>query len=235
MMGEIEMVAIGLLLGLLALALGGVVAHLLDGHQEQRRQNMRKNRLHDYNSYGRLSSAYAASDLVPWILEMGDLQGCRIQVLGGDGTYINQKSGSVWSKGLKDWIEKGLYVDYILLGIDQSTRKRYLDLMTELNRNNQTRLRVKVARKPNGGYPDDVNKIREDLRTCHPTLLYGSDRSKRAMWIEGDHQPNSEFAYDVWYVPPNAMDEECKDEFEHYEHQVETIKPYCVDLIEATV
>lgn len=234
-MGEIEAAAIGVLLGLLTLVVGGGVARWLDGRQEKRRQNMRKSRLRDYSSHGRLSSAYAASDLVPWVLGMDNLHGCRIQVLGGDGTYINQKSGSVWSDGLQAWIKEGVDVDYILLGIDKSTRKRYLNLMTELNGNGQTHLRVKVARMPDGGYPDAVKKTREDLRTCHPTLLYGSDLSKRAMWIEGDHPPNSEFAYDVWYVPPNAMDDECKNEFEHYERQVETIKPYCVDLIDATV
>ena len=55
------------------------------------------------------------------------------------------------------------------------------------------------------------------------------------MWIEGDHQRNSAFAYDVWYVPPNAMNDERKAEFERYERQIERIKPYCVDLAGAIV
>lgn len=235
MMGEFVVMTSGVLLGLLVLFVGILVASRLDARQEERRQERRKSRLRDYKSAGRLSSAYAASDLVPWVLDMGDLKGCRIQVLGGDGTYINQENGHVWSDGLEEWTKRGLDVDYILLGADEPTRQQYIRLMNKLNRDGSARLRVMVARKPVGGYPDGVKETEEDLHTCHPTLLYGSDDSKRAMWIEGDHQPHSEFAYDVWYVPPNAMNDDRKAEFEHYERQVESIRSYCVELDAATV
>ena len=234
-MGELVAVGVGLLLGLSVLAVGVHVPFRLGRRQEKRRQEARRVHLRDYSSDGRLSSAYAASDLVPWVLGMDALRGCRIQVLGGDGTYINQDNGRVWSDGLQAWVEEGLNVDYILLDIDEPTRKQYMRLMSELNGDGNVRLRVKVARRPSQGYPDDVGETEQDLRTCHPTLLYGSDLGKRAMWIEGDHQPNSELAYDVFYVPPNAMDEKWQAEFEHYERQVDAIKPYCVDLANAAV
>lgn len=192
-------------------------------------------RLRDYSADGRLSSAYAASDLVPWVSGMADLGGCRIQVFGGDGAYINQQKGVVWSDGLQDWVKKGLDVDYILLETDESTRKQCMGMMSKLNTDGNVHLRVMVAQKPDQGYPIDVRETAEDLRTCHPTLLYGSDLGKRAMWIEGDHQANSELAYDVCYVPPGAMSEKWKAEFEHYERQIDAIKPYCVDLADARV
>ena len=234
-MSQLVAVAIGALLGLLVLIVGVGGARRLDRPEEQRRQDERKTRLRDYRSAGRLSSAYAASDLVPWILGMADLEESRIQVFGGDGTYINQERGFVWSDGIKDWLREGLNVDYILLGIDKSTREKYMALMDKLNVDGSARLRVKVARQPDKGYPDAVKQTEVDLRTCHPTLLYGRDGHPRAMWIEGDHQPNSEFAYGVSYVPPNAMDDEWKQEFEHYERQIEAIKPYCVDLADVQI
>lgn len=234
-MGELGAMVIGVLLGILVLVVGVWVASRLDTRQKQRKQKVRKIRLADYNSSGTLASAYAASDLVPWVLGMDDLRGGRIQVLGGDGTYINQEKGFVWSDGLEAWLKEGLDVDYILLNIDEPTREQYRHLLNKLNGGDNARLRVIVAQKPNGGYPEGVRGTEEDLRTCHPTLLYGSDQGRRAMWIEGDHQPNSEYAYDVSYVPPNAMNDERKREFMHYESQVEAIKSYCVDLEKATV
>ena len=234
-MGELEAVAVGVTLGLLVLIVGVCVASRLDDRQKDQRRKTRDYRLADYNSDGRLDSAYAASDLVPWVLKMGDLKGCRIQVLGGDGDYINGEKGRVWSDGLKNWVDKGLDVDYVLLEVNEHTREQYMCLMDKLNESGNVHFRVMVAQKPIEGYPEGVRETEEDLRTCHPTLLYGSDQSKRAMWIEGDHQPNSEFAYGVWYVPPAAMDDERKAEFTHYERQVEAIKPYCVELVEARV
>lgn len=232
---ELVAVAIGVVLGLLVLAAGVQLARRLDNRQEKRRQEARMSRLLDYNSDGRLSSAYAASDLVPWVLGMADLGGCRIQVFGGDGTYITQENGRVWRDGIKAWVEAGLDVDYLLLEIDEPTRKQYLGLMNELNTSGKVRLRVRVAQQPDSGYPDDVKETEGDLRTCHPTLLYGSDLGKRAMWIEGDHQANSELAYDVCYVPPGAMNGKWKAEFEHYECQVDAMEPYCVDVADARV
>lgn len=234
-MGELAAGAVGVFLGALVLVVGVGVANRLDARQRRRKQGVRQARLADYDSDGRLASAYAASDLAPWVSEMGDLRGCRIQVLGGDGTYINQENGRVWRGGLEAWINKGLDVDYILLGIDERTREQYMRLLDDLNGKDNARLRVLVAQRPAEGYPEGVRETEEDLRTCHPTLLYGTDHGEWAMWIEGDHQPNSAFAYDVWYVPPNAMKDEQRAEFRHYEDQIEAIKPYCVDLADAVV
>lgn len=234
-MDELVAAAIGVLLGLLVLVAGVWIGNRLDTRQKQQKQDMRKARLANYDSGGELASAYAASDLVPWVLGMDGLSGGRIQVLGGDGTYINQEKGAVWSDGLDAWLKEGLNVDYILLEIDEHTHAQYTRLSKELNGRHEARFRVIVAREPSGGYPKDVKGTEEDLHTCHPTLLYGSDNSGRAMWIEGDHQPNSEYAYDVRYVPPKAMNDEWQREFMHYESQIEKIKSYCVDLETVTV
>lgn len=232
---DFAMLLLGVLLGLLVPVVGVCAAKLIDWRQGKRLEARESSLLNDYISDGRLNRAYTATGLVPWVLGMGDLKGCRIQVWGSDGTYINQENGDVWSNGLRAWIERGLDVDYLLLTVDEPTRQRYIALMNELNRDGDVRLRVKVVQTPEHGYPDDVTETVEDLHTCHPTLLYGSNQDKWAMWIEGDHQPNSKLAYDVWYVPPKAMDNERKTEFKHYEDQIEKIKPYCVDLVAVKV
>lgn len=64
-MGELAAGAVGVLLGALVLVVGVGVANRLDARQRRRKQGVRQARLTDYDSDGRLASAYAASDLVP--------------------------------------------------------------------------------------------------------------------------------------------------------------------------
>ena len=216
---------VAVVLAISALLVGLMMEKLTRQRQKKKERDERS------RSAGRLDAAFAATDLVPWVSSLENLSGCKIQIFGSDGGYVNRSNGDVWKQGLREWVKKGLKVDYILLSVDNEIITEYLNLMEDLNGEEKC-LDVQVVRGTNPKLSDpDLQATLKDLQTCHPTLLYSKDGEKMAMWVEGEHAEGSDIAYDILYVPPEDIAQYSRD-FEHYERKIKPIRESCVSLSE---
>lgn len=99
-----------------------------------------------------------------------------------------------WHRKFELWTGSGLKITYILLEADADVRETLLDLKERIGDGFDAFILKE------GAIEDHVRP----LRTYHPTLFIGAN-GKNAAWIEGWHPPESTYAYDITYIPPNAM------------------------------
>lgn len=181
-----------------------------------------------------IPSVTIADDLIPLIddliAEFPPAGEKRLQVMGGDGKYITLANGEQWRNGIRSWTDKGLNVDYILLDADEEVIRELKGLQFECQQNlGDFSVSVLNRDKATG-----IGKLVEGLKTRHPTLFFGPG-NERAMWIEGNHPEESEFAFDVSYVSPRAMErhETARSLFEKYQSEIDSIAPFCSPIDEA--
>lgn len=189
---------------------------------ERKRIKVRNSRAR-LGQVSKIAAAQIASDLVPLVNKLS-LENSKLRIVGYDGQYILGKNRRLWKKSLSEWLRKGLDVEYILMKhhceVIDSFKK-----IKEQEKEGGVRLRIFVFE------PSDASEMAEweKLKTFHPTLFYGGDGTK-AMWIEEDHPLGSRFAYDVTYVPPDAMDEEQNRKFDGYERMINSSKSHCREV-----
>ena len=178
------------------------------------------------------ASVTAADDLVPLIDTLieefppdGDT---KLQIMGGNSNYIAQRNGKQLKKGIISWIKKGISVDYIVFDENKKVIDKFRDIKSK-NPSYGSRLQVFVLNRQRAS---KISPLVDELETHHPTLFFGPG-DKRAMWIEGVHEMNSEYAFDVRYVSPNAMnDENKKNEFQNHHRNINKILEFCSNIDE---
>ena len=218
----------------LGMVLGGLVplAGYLLAIRADNRAISRAKRKRDGNGAAVLSMSVVtiADDLVPLIRQLDNLKGGRIRVVGNDGRYIVKRNGRSWRDGILEWTGAGLEVSYVLLGPGEGVRRELLHLSRETDERNagegQGRLRVYVLRDK---CSEEAVSIADELRTFHPTLFAGAD-GRKAMWLEGIHEADAEYAYNVRYVSPSAMSGELEEEYREYDGKIDTLMENCREL-----
>ena len=148
-----------------------------------------------------IGEARISSDLIPLLNELmandASLATGNLCTLGNDGCYvIKDKKGEKWSEQLVNWCRDGLEITYILMDVNDRVSARFSELMTK----SQGRLQVVTIDK--ASVDEDVLDY---LEHAHPTLLSSDDGESNASWMEGFHASDSDKAYDVLYVSPEAM------------------------------
>ena len=186
-----------------------------------------------------LSEATVAQDLVPMLLAIDkspncSLQGASITIFGNDGRYIVSRNGDMLAKGIEKWVEKGARVRYVLLEADPSVRRKFQDRMSDIGPDKLEVLVLNNEEEGTASLPkrsEDLDKLRERMRTFHPTLFLGKEGQK-AMWIEGLHLPNSTVAYNVTYVSPGVMStsSELTKQYDSYKRDIDAIVQNCASL-----
>ena len=178
-----------------------------------------------------LPQVRAASDLVPIVLALADSRkASRVQVVGGDGGYMDSEGGKVWRDGINKWVNGGVSVVYVLMQPPSETVTQ--ELLALASKLGQEKFQVHVLP---ADAPQDT--LIAELKTMHPALIYGKSEnggkpSPAALWLEGNHPNGAVIAEDVLYVPPAAMerDGEMAKLFEHCEKAVEKIIHQCFPL-----
>lgn len=169
----------------------------------------------------RIPVAQIANDLVPLVNELPLKKG-TLQFVGYDGGYILGKNRNLWKDSLLEWLKKGLNVEYLLVAPSEEVIEAFRRIKEETKKE-IGQLSIFKCIEP-AEELSESKKDWEQLKTCHPTLFVGDDKTTRAMWIEGNHPIGSEFAYDVTYVPPDAMDDKQNEKFERYKKKIKNIK-----------
>ena len=167
----------------------------------------------------RIPVAQIANDLVPLVNELPLKKG-TLQFVGYDGGYILGKNRNLWKDSLLEWLKKGLNVEYLLIAPSEEVIEAFRRIKEETKKEIGQLSIFKYIEPTKMSEKKDW----EQLKTCHPTLFVGDDKTTRAMWIEGNHPIGSEFAYDVTYVPPDAMDDKQNEKFERYKKKIKNIK-----------
>lgn len=167
-----------------------------------------------------------AGDLVPLILGLSNLEGSIIRILGDDGSYIVNKNGNVLKKGLQDWINRGLKIQYILLSPEKDVAVELLALQSRLG---ETAFDVRILDYDAVTDDKEIEGLLAEFRTEHPTLFFGHDGSN-ALWLEGHHPPRSIYAYNVRYVSPNAMTPKWTERFDGFRDKTDKILNSCIEL-----
>ena len=218
-----DSVVLGIVLGGLVPLAGYWLAIYADNRAISRAKKKR-----DSNSAAVLSMSVVtiADDLVPLILKLDNLKGGRIRVVGNDGRYIVKRNGRSWHDGILKWTGAGLEVSYVLFGLDEDVREKLRSLSRETETRGQGRLRVYVLRDK---CSEEAASIADELRTFHPTLFAGAD-GRKAMWLEGIHEADAEYAYNVRYVSPSAMSDELEEEYREYDGKIYTLMKNCEKL-----
>ena len=163
-----------------------------------------------------INEARIANDLVPLVDKL-PLKDSRLLLVGYDGEYILKEDKKLWENSLLKWLKKGLTVEYILVKPDPP--REVIEAFRRIKEKKEGgELKVFVLKSDKG----------EKWKTYHPTLFWSGDKKLKAMWIEGDHPIGSRSAYDVTYVPPDAMDEEQKGKFQKHEKDIESLQEDCV-------
>lgn len=190
---------------------------------ERKRTKFRNSRPRYPGQVVRIAAAQIASDLVPLVNKLS-LENSKLRIVEYDGQYILGKNRRLWRKSLSEWLRKGLDVECILMNppceVIDSFKK-----IKEQEKEGGVRLKIFIFER------SDSSKMAEweKFKTFHPTLFYGGDGTK-AMWIEEDHPLGNRFAYDVTYVPPDAMDEEQNRKFDGYERMINFSKSHCREV-----
>lgn len=186
-----------------------------------------------------LTEATAAQDLVDMFLAIDksstcSLKGAGITIFGGDGRYIVSPNGDKLTKGIETWVEKGARIRYVLLEADPSVRSQFQELIADIGADN---LDVLIFNEDTDGAKsmregtDSLDKLKEKMRTFHPTLFCGEEGQK-AMWVEGLHPPNSTVAYNVTYASPDVMSKssDLTKRYDSYKRDIDTIVRNCASL-----
>ena len=220
-----ESAVLGVVLGILVVVLGYGWAvcdskYAISKKKEQRNSNSR--------TVIAMSVAAIANDLVPIILGLENLQGSRVCVVGNDGRYIVKQNGNTWKKGIKDWVKAGIEVNYVLLHPDQDVKKELQYLLSDVNNDGYPgQLRVYILSEDRS---QEVNSVATKMETFHPTLFTAVD-GRKAMWLEGIHEPNTVYAYNIRYFSPNAMTPKAQNEFAGHEQKLNTLLGCSEELV----
>ncbi|MCW2306220.1 hypothetical protein [Rhodobium gokarnense] len=213
------MFAIGILTGCLLFFL---VLSVVNKASNRRKIEIKESRDKNSGSPIFIEAATIADDLVP-LLTPHVSEGAEIMILGSDGHYARSTNAKKLLTGLRDWIEKGAQVRYLLLEPNDSVDDDGFRVLLEDYPNNFNISHINRAAcrdVPN------VEFLLEKYKTRHPTLLINGDRS--AMWVEGYHQPQSVFAYNVKFVSPKALtDLDERKEFNTYKEDFERLVDHC--------
>lgn len=223
----VDSVVLGMVLGGLVPLAGYLLAICADNRAVSRARKKR-----DGNSAAVLSMSVAtiANDLVPLIRKLDNLKGGKIRVVGSDGRYVVKRNGRSWRDGILEWTEAGLEVSYVLLGPGEGVQDELVRLSREADERNagegQGRLRVYVLQDE---CSEEAASMADELRTFHPTLFAGAD-GRKAMWLEGIHEADAEYAYNVRYVSPSAMSDELEEEYGEYDGKIDTLMENCKEM-----
>ena len=174
----------------------------------------------------RIACASISSDLIPLIdgLPKADVpfQGSKLCLFGNDGRYFVKKNGKRWRKKLIQWGNKGLEIEYILLDADTAVREEMRNLKEQLG----DKFEAILADDSLSGYLEE-----NGLLTFHPTLFFGPNEQKAA-WLEGRHEKDSEFAYNVLYLSPNAVlnRQEFNARFDECDSMIRRVREECTSI-----
>ena len=179
-----------------------------------RRRNVRRHRLKvQRNAHSPeplvIRTATIADDMVP-LLNQLELDGARIDIVGGDGYYLMSSNGSRLKQGIEGWIGAGATVSYYLVRPSDDAREAF-DALASANKGRFSLTDLSGIRSDSSG------PIVDEMRNRHPTLVRMRS-GERAMWVEYMHPDQSSVAYNVKYVSPEAMaDDKEQVEFQRYE------------------
>ena len=161
-----------------------------------------------------VARADIASVLVPLIDHAG-LQGRgTIQIVGSDGGYLTGAKKQGLTDAIRKWIAQGYDFRYILVAPSKEAVAELAALKEQVSRQDDTaRERFEVLQlgddapdaSASSSAPADIQRLERILCTCHPTLIWSEDRTRKAMWIEGNHPAGEDVSYNNQWVPPAAM------------------------------
>ena len=240
--GALESPVGGALAGLVAFIGSWVLAGAVAERREDRRiEKIRKRRLGRLREPVRIRVAQIASDLVPLIDELPPRarQNGVLRIVGYDGNYIRGRNGNLLKKAFVRWIREGLTVEYILTNPDTDAGSAYSTLLSQEDEAARPRLRVLCVGKYEREDFENRGIDLESLKSKHPTLFYSrtgdsakeDEKTIKAMWIEEDHEPGSNVAYDVTYVSPDAMGDEEEELYDHHDKEIESLKELCDTIL----
>lgn len=157
-----------------------------------------------------------------------------LRIVGSDGRYINKGNSQRLKDALKNWIRKGVRVQYVLLNPHADAVRELGKFKNDLA--NGSRFEVHLLRTGEQGDADAAfaEAVKEcGWQTFHPTLYFGKDDQVRAMWIEGYHGDDSEHAKNVRYAGPQAIarSDALQLEYARYEHQTDLMISHCDQLV----
>ena len=223
--------------GIILFALTYLLSIRLHNQSEQQKKKTR-------DAYSRepiyISVATIAHDLMP-LFGPHVREGVRVIIVGSDAAYADLDNGDKLISGLKEWLNSGAIVDYILLdsareGIAErsrstSVRNRVHSLVGHVKRSSLAKLNEDYANfnfymlDPKCSKDKILSALVERYYSFHPTLVVSEENQPIAMWVEAKHEPNSNYAYNVKYVSPLALEINAeREEFAGYLEDVESIK-----------
>ncbi|MEL6641359.1 MAG: hypothetical protein AAFP98_08620 [Pseudomonadota bacterium] len=204
------MLAGGTLLGFLVSVFALILANTFFALKERR---MKATRSVEGTDPLLIKVASIAKDLSPLIDKLHIGRG-QIVIVGGDGSYLmNDRTARYFKRSLSRWLKQGLDICYILTCADRATELRFADLCSDKDFPGLKVYSVKETRSSLEAV------FCKRYRNFHPTLIETEDH-RRAIWLEGDHPDNSEFAYNIKFVSPTAMSAVYEKEFEEIKGQI---------------
>jgi hypothetical protein len=205
----------GVFFGFVIALVTTLVYNFASRHSERK---MKRERSVDGTDPLLLQTASIAKDLVPLVEKLRIGKG-EITIVGGDGSYLtNKRTSSYFVKAISNWLSQGVKVKYILVCPSDKARGEFYKLEQKLEN-----FEVSAV---NGDCEIDTSEFVEKFRNSHPTLLTAED-GRRAMWLEGIHPDGSEYAYNIKFVPPNAMDKGYTEKFCEIEKELNGMLRVC--------
>jgi len=141
-------------------------------------------------------TARIATDLVPRVNAARGKRKSRILILGNDGPNI-AKHDYPWLKDLKNWIQEGCDVSYLLLNPSPAAIKR---LKAEFAGccNAKTGIQIYTIDRANV-LPEDAKRLKQ-WETFHFVVFENPSQ----LWVEGYHASGKTVALDCAYFSPEA-------------------------------
>jgi hypothetical protein len=169
-----------------------------------------------------LPSAACSTDMAPRF-EALDMQGAKVRIVGGDGTYFCSDNRKRLSALLKQTVGRGASVEYYLINPVPAA----LDAIVDLGLDRIERLNFFAFDM--GRADEAALALAKTLETKHPTTI--EMRNGNALWLEGNHPPKSHHAYGVVYIPPLAMSGSNKELFEISSSEIDGLALACRPLL----
>ena len=144
-----------------------------------------------------LAEANIATDMVPQV--NSELRpGSRIKITGYDGTSLADPKYR-WFDDLRNWIELGCDIDYVIINPCPAAIERLLQLSARGSESSGSFYGYAI--KSDGAASIFDQSLIRRWETFHFSLFEGS--GVRQMWIEGNHPRNSMKAHDCYYYGPS--------------------------------
>lgn len=124
-------------------------------------------------------------------------EGSTVYIVGNDGRYTEKKRGKFWIKTIESWLESGASITYILTDADEVSRKKFEAIAKAYPDNHFRYCELADVSEAD----EDISKLIKKYYEYHPTLIETS-KGDRAMWLEGYHPEDSEYAYDINFITP---------------------------------